>query len=154
MRGIKPIIYENLTPRQRVIATIEAEARGDSGEVKRLVATCPRKTYTQPDAAYTDMMQHLIAMSIAIEADIRGCVIGALVAVITEHDNAFEVFLQKIANVRAAWHETLEAQGIAPDIMRKFAAPLEHVEIKFMEDMIPEAEPKAVAAIRDGMALI
>ncbi len=149
--NIKNSVYESLTPRQRVIATIEAEARGDEQEAQRLLATCPKKTYTQADSAYTDMMLHLVAMSIAIETDVRGNVIGALIAVIMEHDDALQVFLQNIANIRAAWHETLEAQGIAPDVMRKFSAPLEHEGIKFVEGMLPEAQPEAVAVIREGI---
>ncbi len=154
MKDIKPIVYESLTPRQRVIATIEAEARGDEVEAKRLVATCPRKTYTQADAAYTDMMIHLVAMSVAIESDIRGYLIGTLLAVIMEHDDTLQVFLQKIANVRAAWRETLEVQGIDPDVMRKFTAPLEHEGIKFFEDMLPEAEPEDVAKEKEGMQML
>lgn len=51
--NIKPQIYESLTPRQRVIASIEALARGDEEEKRRLVKSCPKKSYLQTDTAYS-----------------------------------------------------------------------------------------------------
>jgi len=150
MIGIKPAIYETLTPRQRVIATIEAEAREDEDEVRRLVATCPKNTYSQNDAAYTDMMMKLAGMSVAIECDTRGHVIGALLAIIMEHDDALQVFLQNIANIRAAWHGTLAGLGIEPDIMEK-AAPLQHTGMEFVIDLVPEPDAETVEKFRDDM---
>ena len=39
MNKIASSVYENLTPRQRVIACIEAEARGDGDERQRLISS-------------------------------------------------------------------------------------------------------------------
>ena len=36
MNNIGSSVYENLTPRQRIVACIEAEARGDEEEKRRL----------------------------------------------------------------------------------------------------------------------
>jgi hypothetical protein len=52
--NIKPMIYDNLTIQQRITASTEALMRNDIGELKRLVETCPKKTYTQPDQAFCD----------------------------------------------------------------------------------------------------
>ena len=51
--NIKPIVYENLTPHQRVVAAFEAMARGDKDEADRLRETCPFKNYRQRDAAFS-----------------------------------------------------------------------------------------------------
>ncbi len=119
--NIKSSVYESLTPRQRVIATIEAEARGDDDEVHRLVDTCPKFTFRQNDTEYSYTMVRLIALKLAIESDIRGYVIGALLSIIVEHNDALQVFLQDIANTNAAWNETMEVLGIDPASMKKFA---------------------------------
>lgn len=137
--NIKPSVYESLTPRQRVIATIEAEARGDENEVTRLRDTCPKYTYRQHDAEYTQGMIRVIACSLAVESDIRGNIIGALIAAIADHDDAMQKFLQNIANIRAAWHSVLEEIGIDPDIMKKFAPP-QHFSNEFIDRLLPEPD--------------
>jgi hypothetical protein len=46
-------LYDRLRPEERVRAVLKAEARRDEQEVKRLIESCPRKTYSMADAAYT-----------------------------------------------------------------------------------------------------
>ena len=137
--NIKPAVYESLTPRQRVIATIEAEARGDDDEVNRLVKTCPKKTYSQADAAYTDTMIKLWALSAAIECDIRGNIIGFLVSVLMERESTVDIFLQRIANTQAAWDEMLNGIGIDPDSMSKAGIP-PHPIFEIIAEHIPSAD--------------
>lgn len=38
-------LYERLTPEERFALDVEAMARGDAEESRRLVDTCPRRTY-------------------------------------------------------------------------------------------------------------
>ena len=45
-----------LEPGERAMAAILAGARGDDLQVARLVRTCPRRTYTQRDADFTDRL--------------------------------------------------------------------------------------------------
>jgi hypothetical protein len=46
--------YEKLTPKERLALVLEARARGDDAEVRRLWDTCPRKMYTSHDARFED----------------------------------------------------------------------------------------------------
>lgn len=44
--------YGRLTPAERFRLTVEARARSDASEERRLVESCPRKTYTETDFAF------------------------------------------------------------------------------------------------------
>jgi hypothetical protein len=46
--------YDRLDPDERFRLVLEAAARGDEEEIKRLRDTCPRETYTAIDIAFTD----------------------------------------------------------------------------------------------------
>lgn len=78
MKDIAQQVYDKLTPRQRIIATIEAEARDDAEEVRRLVKSCPKKTYTMNDANYAEEMQMLLADSMSLECDMSHMAINYL----------------------------------------------------------------------------
>jgi hypothetical protein len=61
--NIKPMIYDNLTIQQRITASTDALMRNDMSEVKRLIETCQKKTYTQPDQAFCDgLMASVLAL--------------------------------------------------------------------------------------------
>ncbi|MDB5328917.1 MAG: hypothetical protein JWP03_68 [Phycisphaerales bacterium] len=47
-------LYETFAPKERLVLLLEAKARGDEGETMRLWRSCPRKTYSGPDAAFDD----------------------------------------------------------------------------------------------------
>jgi hypothetical protein len=47
-------LYDQFAPRERLVLLLEAMARGDDAETLRLRRSCPRKTYTGPDAAFDD----------------------------------------------------------------------------------------------------
>lgn len=149
--NIKDSVYESLTSRQRVIATIEAEARGDDDEVRRLRDTCPKKNYLQTDAAYTDMMMRLIILTLSVEADIRGNTIGVLISVIMDHDDALHVFLKRIANIQEAWHQMLEELGIDSNSMKKFGPP-GSILTELIYTLIPEPDLESIPEIRKSMS--
>lgn len=148
--NIKPSVYESLTVRQRVIATIEAEARGDDDEVLRLRDTCPKYTYRQADAEYSHAMLRIVVHSVAVESDIRGNIIGACMAMLMDHDEALQKFLQNIANIRAAWCAVMQERGIEPDVMKKFSPPT-HFSADLIYDLLPKPDEKAVGVIAEGM---
>jgi hypothetical protein len=148
--NIKESVYESLTPRQRVIATIEAEARGDEAEAQRLRDTCPQYTYRQADAEYSQTMIRIVAYSMAVEADIRGNAIGACMALLMDHDDALKKFLQNMANIRAAWHGVLEEMGIDPAAIKKFMPP-PHIAADVLYDLLPEPDEKTVVKIAEAM---
>ncbi len=142
MKALNPNLYATLTPRQRVIATLEAEARGDEQEVERLIKTCPKKTYTMNDAAYTDTMAGLASAILAVECDLLST---ALICTLTVKRNfdIFDRYAQRLADVQAAWRETLEENGINPDTMAK-VAPIRHPLLAYLLEKAPPPDPEAV----------
>ena len=65
--NIKPTIYENLNPRERLVAGIEALARKDEDEWNKLVDTCPKLTYQQEDLAFFGTFRRLTSEAISLE---------------------------------------------------------------------------------------
>lgn len=118
MKDISSAIYETLTPQQRISATLDAMAREDEDECKRLTMTCPRKTYDQPDAEYTDGMDHILLAHMSAECDIRQQIIYFLTSMIVGSDKA-ENFLKNVEMMRKGWDEFFRKKGISPDTMRK-----------------------------------
>lgn len=111
MKQIKSSAYENLTPQQRVIAAMEACARDDGDELRRLRDTCPKLIYKMTDAKYSDTMQSLSILAITVENDLRGLAIGFLLSCDEENCDRF-AFLSSILSIRDAWHEILNGRGI------------------------------------------
>lgn len=148
--NIKPVIYEQLSPDQRVIATIEAEARGDDIEVERLVKTCPKHTYTMTDPAYTSKIVHIIALSLAVECDIRGYVAGALMSLIIDDDKNMTALLQNIRDICTAWDQTLQEAGISAGSMKKLAPPCFPYQL-FFDPLLPPPNAAQVKFYYRGM---
>ncbi len=140
MNKIASSIYESLTLRQRVIATIEAEARDDGDERQRLISSCPKLTYHQTDARFSETMGKLMGLAMAVEADSKECVLRFFVA--ERVDSEISVgFLQDFANVREAWKMTLIAMGIDEESMA-CAGPPSNPVFELVEDLLPEPTHK------------
>ena len=118
--NIKPAIYRVLTPRQRVISMIDAIGRNDESEIKRLYDSCERKNYRMPDYKYTSIFNGLMNLSMAVESDLRACVIGYLSAA---DESTEEFYIQKIINTDAAWLALIEYMGINQESMKQIAPP-------------------------------
>lgn len=139
MTALKPVIYESLTPRQRLIASIEALARNDEEEQVRLIKTCPKKAYTQTDAAYADKMTSLQDMMLAVECDMRGCALNFFMLLHLENSSDFESphdlmaiaprLIQDMLSIKQAWHDVLTEEGIDPAVMDKVYEPMVHFGI-------------------------
>ncbi len=142
MKALNANLYATLTPSQRVIATIEAEARDDQEEVQRLVRTCPKKTYSMNDAAYTDTLQSLISATVAVECDLLSAALTCVLA-IKRDANLFNRCAQHMADIHAAWRETLADYGINPDSLAK-AAPIRHPILDYLLENTPPPDPEAV----------
>lgn len=123
MKQINPSLYENLTARQRVIATIEAEARNDEEEVQRLIKSCPKITVRQNDSAYSDTLDMLIHVDILMQRNML--MMGMCHFFMLPRDEEVgNKFAQKAANMEAAWRQVIEEKGIDYDTFRKVALPL------------------------------
>jgi hypothetical protein len=142
MKNIKPVIYENLSTRQRVIASVEALARDDEEERLRLVSTCPKKTYHQTDWEYSQKMIMLIGMSISIECELREYGLNLFAALLSDRTSG-DQWLQKIADTREAWKVMLRQMGIDPEAMKKAGLPSSPV-LESIYGLLPEPVPENV----------
>lgn len=143
---IKPAIYENLTHKQRIIASVEAEARQDIQEVKRLVKSCPKKSYSITDPQYSEVMDALMTVALYVECDLRGHALLYVLAL--KRDSALsEQYLQNIANTQTAWHEKLKDMGINPKSMKQATAQ-NHPTLEVITDFCPPPELEQVKYYR------
>jgi hypothetical protein len=62
-------LYDRFTPDERFRLDLEAMTRGDEEESRRLVDSCPRKSYTVSDIAFTDRwrVSELITLTMCID---------------------------------------------------------------------------------------
>ncbi len=136
MNKIASSVYESLTIRQRVIASIDAEARGDLHERQRLISSCPKLTYHQTDARFSGTIENLMGLAMAVEADLRECALRCFV--FNESDPEISGgSLQDFANIREAWKMTVKAMGIDERSMA-LAGPPSSLVVEMVEDLLPK----------------
>ena len=66
--------YERFQPTERLVLLLEAMARGDQAEVERVRRTCPRRTYSQIDAAFQDRYELALDLTVIACGDLRAIV--------------------------------------------------------------------------------
>lgn len=149
--NIKPIVYENLTASQRVIAAMEALARNDDKEHERLLKTCPKKTYSMEDYEFTGKMNALHDLALAVECDLRGCAISMIghLFVSYKKDNSIEnaeEFLedslsqgQELISIKQAWLELCEEENIASETVESAFGHMKHYGVKLAEEILNRA---------------
>ena len=59
-------LYDRFTPEERFRLDLEAMTRGDEEESRRLVDSCPRKSYTMTGIAFTDRWRGYPGLSLAL----------------------------------------------------------------------------------------
>lgn len=139
MKTIKPIIYENLTPRQRIIAFIGAQAREDKNEETRLVKTCPQFNYTMNDHRFCEKLKAIQHLALVVEHDLRSCILDFLGDGLFYEIREFRDFedlvrgirewpesAQEMLNIKKAWHGFLEEEGLDPRAVDHIYADFEH----------------------------
>lgn len=140
--NIKPVIYENLTTKERIIATLEANARNDEEEKARLVKTCPKKSYRITDPAYTNMMESFYHLALVVESDMRGCALNFFMLYWladnprVAHEDAAELSvdlapgkLMEMISIQEAWLNFLDEEGIPLETAAKAFGELQHFGI-------------------------
>jgi hypothetical protein len=138
--------YQHLTADERFRLFVQAMGRKDEQELDRLDNTCPRKTYTQQDWAYTNMKMTFIvyALTSALEAvrtDLLAAIAMGLSLAVDDDDSekadsimdAFKKIMQTSLGKKAGWVLFCEGLGVDPEAI---TAPfLDHVEFveKFLD---------------------
>jgi hypothetical protein len=64
-------LYERLTPEERFRLDVEAMARGDTEESRKLTDTCPRRTYTMNDIGFAGRWDGAVQLTMAMLMDLR-----------------------------------------------------------------------------------
>ena len=59
-------LYDRLSPSERFRLDVEAQARGDEAESRRLVDTCPRRNYSMTDWAFSGRWQTTTEILLAV----------------------------------------------------------------------------------------
>lgn len=125
--NIPAATYESLSTRERVTAYLAAEARGDSDEAKRLVETCQRKTYQQPDATFIDFLDRLKTAALGVESDLERAALDFLMASRLEEDEdkgpALDAAIRTAAAIVTAWHKVLIEAGMDPADVEAVSPP-------------------------------
>lgn len=153
--NIKPVIYENLTTQERIIATLEANARNDEEEKAKLVRTCPKKSYLLTDPAYTNMMEALHDIALVVESDMRGCALNFFMLMWNfdnakyPEDNSEERLLdlainqlREMISIQRVWHEFLHEEGIPLETAQSAFGEIEHFGIEWSLGLSEEMEIK------------
>lgn len=144
---IKQKTYKNLTAKQRVIATLEAKYRGDKDEVENLINTCPKKEYKQNDIEFVNQLNTLTTMAVAIECDIRGHALNYLMAIYLDHEDAADVCLQNIADIKCARDEIIKDRGGTTPLMEVSNASYNPIN-SVIENLIPMPNPQRVKEMK------
>lgn len=145
MKSISTKVYEDLTPKQRVHASLEAIARGDGAEKQKLINTCPKKAYIQNVPEYADTMEILIGMMMAVECDIYRNALNFFAALYFDHE-AKGKCLQNIADIKAAWKAALIEKEIDPDLVKKAGSKPSPV-IELIEEILPKPKDESTKAL-------
>ncbi|MEW9920018.1 hypothetical protein AB2B41_10405 [Marimonas sp. MJW-29] len=151
MKKIGPKVYESLSPRQRAVAYIEALARQDVPEQQRLLRTCPKVTVVLIDPRFTDIVERVMAMAVAKEADLRDCMIEWLLAIRIDPKSA-RGSLQRFSNVERAWKLVLDSIGIDEQVMA-IAGPPPSPYFESFERLLPEPDETSAMALSKELAI-
>lgn len=139
MKQLSNTLYTSLTPEERIIASIEANARGDENEVQKLIKTCPKKQYLSSDRAYSQRMDYLFTMQMTIETDLTQNALNYAVMNFIDIEPKKAAFVQEkarqsIIDMQTAWHEFLESKGINPETMDQIAIKMRHPYLEMLLD--------------------
>jgi hypothetical protein len=122
MRNLSDKYYEALDARERVSAAIEAASRDDGLEIQRLRQTCPQYNYRQTDPLFSDTMESLTSICMAVRLDQMNQVARWLVARNEDPELAQEA-LQSLADLEAGLRDIFDSLGAPGDAAEKFMPP-------------------------------
>jgi hypothetical protein len=119
-------IHVRLSASERIRAAVSAMARGDTEELQTLKETCPRKSFRMTDPAYSEGMERLLALALAVESDLQVMALDFLVASRLEVPEAVHEAVATAAALESAWREFLAELGIPRREMSEAGPPRHH----------------------------
>lgn len=144
-------IHEGLTAHQRIRASISAMARGDEAELQTLKTTCPKKSFLMNDPDYSDVLEKLIYLNLALEGDLQRNALDFLVSIRMEDDFGVIQAISTAGAIDAAWVALLCEMGIPADEMKKVSIPRHRVVETMITKSKGETNEGAVGEILELM---
>ena len=152
MKKMHDKYYSELTSQKRFIATWEAIGRGDEAEKQRLQDTAPIFTYSSADHVIRHSWGAVIAISLGVEADIRGYALTAQMAHQADFpDTAIEA-LKQMKKLDAAWVGLLKEIGLSDAAIRA-ARPDPHPLVEHLFKIVENYQPEKDAAVDEYIAV-
>lgn len=149
MKQISSSTYRNLPPNARIVAYLEAVARGDELEARRLVSSCPKVACRQTDPRFANKMAGMMKLAMAVQADLKESALCFFVSLRIDPHNS-TAHLQDFADIRQAWAKTLKALGVSNESMARAGPPTSPV-FSLLEDLLPEPEFEKSQALSEEM---
>jgi hypothetical protein len=78
--------------------------------------------YRQREAAFSETMERLLDLSLAVEADRRGCGLSFIWGLYTKAKDPLAP-LHALANLEGAWQALLAERGLRPEALQAVGAP-------------------------------
>jgi len=143
-------IHARLSASERIRAAVSAIARGDTEELRTLQETCPKKSYSMTDPAYSDGMDRLLMLALAVESALQGLALDFyFTARMGEHEAGNEAVTGS-ASLESAWREFLAEMGIPRREMSEAGPPRHHTVKALIQISEGEEDAAAVQTILES----
>lgn len=140
-------IHQGLTAPERIRAAISAMARGDESELETLKTTCPKKSFLITDPDYSDAIQRLLELALAVESDLQRNALDFLLSYRLEEYEMVSLARVSAHILEAAWSAFLDELGIPREEMAKAGPPRHHAVESILGLAREEPDEKAVEFI-------
>lgn len=110
---IKPSIYQELTPPQRLIAIFEALGRNDEDEIRQIIQTCPKKTYRALDSHFIDPYDQILDIALLTEYQLLQLTLEFVLSSRGHDEEGGHGYLREMASLDDVWTAYLDEQGIS-----------------------------------------
>ena len=144
-------IYTRLSASERIRAAVSALARNDEGELQTLKETCPKKSFLMTDPAYSEGMERLLALALAVESDLQAMALDFFLASRLEVPEAVHESVATAAALESAWRELLAELGIPRREMSEAGPPRHHAVKTILHLADGEEDAAAVQSCLESM---
>lgn len=132
-------LYKNLTTKQRITLILEAIAREDKEEKRRLILSTPKKSYTMPDAIVTDTIGLFFNICMAVNCEIKETL---LLIAMSKEGKLIKIeknLLQKVSNLQEGLNRFVLNFGVTQEAVNSLIiAPSAYINL--IADKIPEPQ--------------
>lgn len=144
-------IHARLSASERIRAAVSAMARGDDEELQTLKETCPKKTYLITDPAYSESMERLLALALAVESDLQAMTLNFFLASRGKDHETVHEAIAAAAALEAAWREFLAELGIPCREMQEVGPPRHHAVKAILQLSDGEEDADTVQSCLESM---